>query len=188
MSTRKLPPDASATTQPATTETTQATTTMTLNLAATPTPAQLQDPAYWNAILAALYRVAGDAFRSTVRTRTVEPAAVDALHQVYGPNVFSGQYQSLTEISGGQDNGLIIPPGDPVASVTDIVKASDQCVSLTISLDYGRVNPRIPPSTSVVELRPRQTSATPSMNPTPWTILQLFIVAAPDDGARLCSE
>lgn len=182
------PPDASATTSTTavTTATAQPATTTTLNLSAQPTFAQLHDTAYWNAILAALNRVVGDAFRSAVVTRAVEPSAVDALREVYGPTVFSGQYESLVEISEGKDNGLIIPPGDPVASVTSIVKADERCVALTTSLDYGKVNPRIPTANNVVELRARGESES-AVNPTPWTIAELFIIGAPDDRSRLCA-
>lgn len=171
---------------PVTTQPTPATTATTVDVSAPPTPAQLQDPAYWKAVLAALNHVAAEAFRSAARARAVEPSAVEALRQVYGDEVFPNQQRSLTEIAAGRDKGLLIPPGDPRADITGIVRAATSCVGLTASVDYSAVNPNIPVSPVVIELRPfaRTTSM---VNPTPWKIERQFVMADPNDTSLLCS-
>ena len=188
--TRKPDPTASSTTvttQPMTTQSTLATTATTLDVSATPSSAQLQDPAYWNAILATLNRIAGDAFRSAASKGAVEPSAVDALRQVYGSGVFPNEYESIKEVAAGRASGLLRPPGDVVATLRSIVKADPRCVALIASLDFGKVNPTVPSSEVVVELLPRDNSGR-SVNPAPWIIEELFVIAAPDDAGRLCSD
>lgn len=186
---RQSDPQTPATTTalPATTQVTQPTTTpTTVDVSAPPTPAQLQDTAYWNAVLAALNHVAAEAVRSTVRTRAVEPSAVEALRQVYGPEVFEGQHESLMEIAAGEDNGLLNPPGDPVAATTRIVRISGDCVGLIASLDYRMVNPTLSVSSIGVELRAVSRSGG-SVNPTPWMISRQFVLADESNTRFLCA-
>ena len=178
---------ATSTVVPATTATTQPTTSAAaLDLSAPPTPAQLQDPAYWNAILATLNHVAASAIRSAAGKRAVEPSAVESLRQVFGEEVFPTQYRSLVDIAAGKDNGLLLPPGDPVARTTRIVKIADKCVGLTATLDYQTVNPNIPTSAVVVELRPAEIRKG-SFNLTPWRIERQFTMAEQSDTDLLCS-
>lgn len=178
--------DALPTTTAAPPATQSASTTTTLDLSAQPTDAQLQDPAYWNAILATLHRVAGDAYRSAESKKVVEPAAVEALRQVYGSQVFANERESITEVAAGRASGFISPPGDLVASVTGIFKADLRCVALTASLDFGKVNSTVPTSEVAMQLLPRN-SAQKDANPTIWTIDHLFMIKEPADRTRLCS-
>jgi len=187
--TKERGPAASSATStiPASTEAAVVPTTSTLNVSARPTTAQLQDPAYWNAILATLNRAAGDAFRSADSKRAIEPSAVEALRQVYGSGVFPNEYQSILEVAAGRGSGLLHPPGDVVTRLNRIVKADARCVALTASLDFGKVNPTVPTSDVVMELLPRDNSQN-TINPVPWIIEELFVIAAPDDSSRPCSE
>lgn len=179
-------PPTTTTLLPATTGPTAAPTT-TLDVSAPPTPAQLQDPAYWNAILAALNRVAGDAFRSVVSTKVVSPSTAEALEQIYGPSVFPGQYKALVDITRGPPNGLVLPPGDPLATVDRIVDAESRCVSLTASLDYGGVNTSVPKAMNAFRLMPRTKTSGASVNPTPWMIDDFFVIDASGETSELCT-
>ena len=178
-------PPTTTTLLPATTSPTAAPTT-TLNLSAPPTPAQLQDPAYWNAILAALNRVAGDAFRSAVSTSAVEPKAREALRQVYGPALFEDEQKVLVDVASGKRNGLLVPPGDRVATVIRVVKVRADCVAIEASIDFSMVNPTVPTAPNAMRLVPRAAAGS-SANPIPWAIDQFFIIAGPEDSSDLCS-
>lgn len=185
----KSPPAApvtTATTAPPTTA--EAPTTTTLDVSTPPSTAQLQDPAYWNAVLAALNHVVGDVFRQAVTSGKVEPSTVDALHQVYGAGVFPNHYDSLVEVAGGKGNGILIPPGDAEARVTGVMKADSGCVALSASLYYGKVNPTVPDSSIVVKLTPRGSPQDSPMNPTPWKIDEQFNVTNPTEGDHLCAD
>ena len=176
--TTTLPPATTAVTQP---------TATTLNLSAPPTDAQLQDPAYWNAVLAKLNRVAGEAFRSAVRSRAVEPSAVEALRQVYGPVLFEDEHEVLAEVAAGKGNGVLMPPGDAVADVTSIVKTDPRCAALTATLDYGKVNPTVGTSRVAMKLLRRQSTEAADANPTPWKIEELYVISSPEEVNRLCT-
>ncbi len=180
-------PPTTTTLLPATTGPTAAPTT-TLNLSAPPTPAQLQDPAYWNAILAALNRVVGEVYRTTVRTSAVEPKAREALRQVYGPALFEDEHKVLVDVAAGNRNGLLVPPGDPVATVTRVVKAKASCVAIEALIDFSTVNSNVPTAPNAMRLVPRAAAVEASANPTPWTIDQFFIIAGQEDSSDLCSD
>lgn len=184
-----LPPDASATTATIAPVTTQLQPTpTTVDVASPATAEQLQDPAYWNAILATLHHVVGNALRSAATQRAVEPSVVRSLQQIYGQPAFDAQYMGLVEIADGKDNGLLIPPGDPLAAVTKILTADSQCVTLEAFLDYTKVNPTLPNSPIIVKLLRRSTTEGLEFNPTPWAIDVSFIPESPDEGRELCAE
>ena len=153
-------------------------------MAAPPTISQLQDPAYWNAVLATLNHIAGEATRDALSAQKVDPDVAQALRQIYGPTVFQNQYQALVRVAGGERSGLITPPGDVAANVTGVVKAASDCVTLTAMLDYSKVNPTVPTAPNVVKLLPRQPVEDAAINPTPWIIDQFFIIEAPEDSQQ----
>jgi len=168
------------------TSTSQPATSTTLNLSAQPTDAQFHDPAYWNAVLAALNRVVGDALRSVVSSRAVQPSALEALRQVYGSGVFPSEHEAIVQVAAGRAKGLIDPPGDLVASVTGIVKSEARCVALTAMLDFGKVNSTVPTSEVAMELVARDDKRN-SINPTPWKIEQSFTLSRPEDRGLICA-
>jgi len=171
------------TTLPATTE---VPTTTTLDVALLPTPAQLQDPVYWNAVLARINRVLGDIFRTVVATGKVEPSTVEALHQSYGPIVFPDQYKALREIAAGDRHSVIIPPGDPAATVVSIVKADVKCVALIASLDYTRVSSTVPTALNAFRLLPREGIVEDRAKLTPWIIDEFYIITPELNAGSLC--
>jgi hypothetical protein len=140
---------------------------------APPTSEQLQDPAYWNAVLGSLNNIAGNAIRKVLATRKVEPREVEAVRQVYGPRLFATQQAALTAAANGNAQGLTVPTGDTLTTIQRVIKAGATCAALDANLDNRPVGPSLPSGRFIVRLIPRELRE-PRLNPTPWAIDAYF--------------
>lgn len=185
--TKEPPPDATATTATTLLPTTIQPTTTTIDVTAAPTAAQMQDPAYWNAVLATLHHAVGDAVRATASTNKVDPASVEALDQLYGPVMFKVQHEALNDIAAGRLPGLVRPPGDPVAMVTKIMRTAERCVALAGTINYEKISPQVPANQVVISVIARDKQEG-EVNPTRWKIDEVVVPNPTDDGSRLCTD
>lgn len=148
-----------------------------------PTAELLNDPAYWNAVLASLNHIAGNATRKVLSAGKLEPREVEAVRQVYGPKLLDQQQKALNAAANGNTQGLLVPPGDAVITVQRVVEVGASCAALDATLDNKAVNPSLPSGRFFVRLVPRELRE-PRLNPTPWAIDGYF--ATTGDGSAVC--
>lgn len=149
-----------------------------------PTAQLLQDTAYWNAVLGRLNNIAGNAIRSALATKKVEPRQAEAVRQVYGSTLLTAQQQALTAAANGNTQGLPVPPGDALITVQRVIKADVRCAVLDAFLDNKALNPALPSGRFFVRLLPRELRE-PRLNPTPWAI-DAYFNPATGDGSSAC--
>ena len=109
--------------------------------------------------MARINRVAGDVFRDTIRIGGVEPKALDALRHAYGEHLAEYERDWLIDMTSEPQEGMVMPPGAPLATVTKVVKVEPGCVTLEAILDFSYWNAvmarKTSPATRLIRRLPR---------------------------------
>ena len=144
------------------------------------------DTAYVDRVLAALYKVDGDAGRIIVREGEIVPDAANTLRAIYGRDALSDQLDQWGESVGDRFRGLRSPPGDIKATVTALRSAKPTCVFAAVLMDFsGTAAVASDPIPTYIALFQKEPAEDPAnVNPTPWAIgLNAFSIngAPPED-------
>jgi len=139
------------------------------------------DEAYVNRVLAALYRVDGDALRRVVASGMVDAESRKILRAVYNDPQFELEFDGLTKTFAKGLERYKTPPGDRRTTVTKLRTAQPDCIFVETEVDFSEVV-KSPPAWvddvfRVLALERTQQETDPqNLNPTPWSISYTEVV------------
>jgi len=160
----------------ATTSAARAPTTSTTAVAADPYAIpEVIDAAYVNRVLAALYKVDGDAVREVLASRTVGAAAITKQSQIFSGDQLAIELRNLALVTTDDPSQYQSPPGDRRAIVDALVLATPTCIVALARSDFSDVimapAPDDPSGVEVVVMAPAPPAVRIiGINPTPWSI------------------
>jgi hypothetical protein len=135
-------------------------------------PAQI-DAAYVGRVMQALDHVYGDAIRIMARDRAVDEPFLKHLLALYTDRFFRLAQDAWVKESAMGLGTLAPQPGDPVTTVTHLLRAEPTCVVAEAVRDFGpiRTTPPEQPPHRYIALVPSAADRDPGhLNPTPWVM------------------
>jgi hypothetical protein len=131
------------------------------------------DAAYVARVMQALDRVYGNGVRHLAQVRTVDEEFLKHLVAIYTDRYFRlAQEAWVKDVAQGLP-GLLERPGDPVTTVSLLLRTEKACVLAAVTRDLGpmRTNPLPDPGQHYVALVPKDPVRDPAgINPTPWMV------------------
>ena len=130
------------------------------------------DAAYVNRVLEGLDAANGDVLRMVVRTKTIEPEAVDRLKALYSDkDLMQLQIDILQSDLRRGLSGIRPDPGNQRTTVKELITSKPSCLYAKVDRDSSQVatNPNPDLRTIWISLVPRNPAKDASRyNPTPW--------------------
>ena len=133
------------------------------------------DAAYVNRVLAALYRIDGDALREVLGSMVVGRAPIDLMAQAFSSPQLEVKLEDLMLVLDDDPAIYKVPPGDRRVTVESLALVSPTCIVALVKSDFSDVvvnpAPRDPGKVGLVVLVPvSDTVRANGVNPTPWSI------------------
>lgn len=149
------------------------------------------DAAYVNRVLAALYRVDGDVFRSVVQTGSIGEEHALGLAAIYAEPQLSFEIDQLQRSILDLRN-VRSPPGDRVVQVVKVIQASARCIVVETQFNYEAVlvepePPRAGIAAFVALVSGSSVSDRLMSNPTPWLILNAAYLSSGQELIPSCT-
>jgi hypothetical protein len=140
---------------------------------------------YVEAVLNELARLDGDALRMVTTEGIITMDALAIVEEVFTPEQVPVQVDELNQLVGIA-GGAPPSPGDRRYAVTDLLRASTDCIAAATEVDFTDVAPGAPAGQPlVVQLVRKPTVAGVFLNRTVWQIDFEFVPEA-SEGLPLC--